>query len=68
MRGEAARVTNYNLRTNTITELRSAEGAGISRTTRRRDELRFEKNYTALSLLTDLFFLFTAGKLRLLRK
>lgn len=43
VRGEAARVTNYNLRTNTITELRSAYGNGISNTARRRDELLLEK-------------------------
>lgn len=43
VRGEAARVTNYNLRTNTITELRSAYGNGISNTARRRDEILFEK-------------------------
>lgn len=43
VRGEAARVTNYNLRTNTITELRSAYGNGISNTARRCDELHLEK-------------------------
>lgn len=68
MRGEAARVTNYNLRTNTITELRPAYGKGISTTTRRRDELRLERATPALSLRTDLFSLFTAGKLPLTEK